>query len=345
MSEPASKRRRTESEEGGSDSETQKPFLFMNSVQRSKYWFDDGNVVLRAEGTLFRVHCSMMAHQSKVFKDMFGMPQPQEQTQDVMVEDCPVITLGDTGEDVEHILAVFYDNINALDLRQKMHFSQLSAFLRLGKKYEIEYLQNEALKLLRLDFPATLDAYDKTFAGDQVKYDFPRECGPFTPVILLALDHSIPSVLLSAYLTYVSSVTPRELFTGKEGDILTSSITAICALDRDRLLRCAFNIIQTWWAGLGACSNNSNSCTNNRRSATKELALMLYPSDTGMAPRLTPWNVYEGGERTGPMKTRLCATCMTGFKDRYEDARKELWKKLPGFFGLEEWEKLKDFDA
>lgn len=40
-------------------------------------WLDDGNIILHVENTQFRVHRSVLAMNSMVFQDMFGIPQPQ----------------------------------------------------------------------------------------------------------------------------------------------------------------------------------------------------------------------------------------------------------------------------
>ena len=40
------------------------------------FWFDDGNVVLQVESTLFRVHRSILSMRSEVFQGMFSVPQP-----------------------------------------------------------------------------------------------------------------------------------------------------------------------------------------------------------------------------------------------------------------------------
>ena len=72
---------------------------------RSSYWFDDGNIILQAEDTLFRVHRSVLSRHSKVFQDMFSIPQPTGQH-----EDCPVIQVSDEAVDMSIILSILYDN-------------------------------------------------------------------------------------------------------------------------------------------------------------------------------------------------------------------------------------------
>jgi len=94
-------------------------------VNRSDlYWFNDGNVILQAEETLYRVHSFMFARHCGVFKDMFSIPQPSVQTEaDLRIEGCPVIPLTDKIEDVENLISLLYDN-NKWVL-QAIHFLNL----------------------------------------------------------------------------------------------------------------------------------------------------------------------------------------------------------------------------
>jgi hypothetical protein len=76
---------------------------------RSMYWFEDGNIVLQAEETLFRVHQSVLSRHSSIFKDTFAMPQPPSQ-ENKYTEGCPVLPLSDTAEDINNLLSLLYDN-------------------------------------------------------------------------------------------------------------------------------------------------------------------------------------------------------------------------------------------
>jgi len=80
-------------------------------TQRSRFWFDDGNVILQTENTQFRVHRSLLSLHSNVFNDMFSVPQPTDTTTIPDVDGCPVIPLSDKTSDLEHILSIFYENI------------------------------------------------------------------------------------------------------------------------------------------------------------------------------------------------------------------------------------------
>jgi hypothetical protein len=83
----------------------------------------------------------------------------------------------------------------------------LGAILRLGKKYDIEYLCEEGLKLLRLEFPTTLEKWHAC-SGNDIRI----HCGLGTTSVamtVIGLSHelSIPRCLPVAYFRFVTSNT------------------------------------------------------------------------------------------------------------------------------------------
>lgn len=75
-------------------------------ADRGDPWFDDGNIILQAEGKQFRVFRGILAASSSVFGDMFTIPQP---TDEKLVGGCPVVHLSDTAEDLHHVLKALFD--------------------------------------------------------------------------------------------------------------------------------------------------------------------------------------------------------------------------------------------
>lgn len=71
-------------------------------------WFDDGNIVLEAEGKQFRVHRGVLEKHSSVFKDMLSVPQPPE-SDEPTIDGCPIVQLPDKADDWEHLLNSLYD--------------------------------------------------------------------------------------------------------------------------------------------------------------------------------------------------------------------------------------------
>ena len=74
--------------------------------KRGRLWLDDGNVILLAQETGFRIHQSVLTRRSKVFRDMFSLAQP---SQSESVEGCPVVPLSDHKGEVTHMLLALYD--------------------------------------------------------------------------------------------------------------------------------------------------------------------------------------------------------------------------------------------
>ena len=75
-------------------------------------WFDDGNCVLQAENTVFKVYFGLLAKYSVYFQTMITLPQPDANAEEPqpMYENCPVIPLlGDSAKDAEYFLRALSD--------------------------------------------------------------------------------------------------------------------------------------------------------------------------------------------------------------------------------------------
>ena len=76
-------------------------------TRHSTLWFDDGNIVLIAQDTAFRVHSSILSLKSPVFKDMFSMPQPASGADSF--EGCPAVLLTDNPTELADLLDFVYN--------------------------------------------------------------------------------------------------------------------------------------------------------------------------------------------------------------------------------------------
>ena len=91
-------------------------------------------------------------------------------------------------------------------MRERMSIDFLVSILRLGKKYDIDYLNKEGLKRLRLEFPTTLGKWHACYGGySQIKSGDVSNLEE--TVIGLGHELSIPSCLPSAYLLFVTQST------------------------------------------------------------------------------------------------------------------------------------------
>lgn len=83
------------------------PPVLVADAKWSDIWFEDGNVVIQAEGTYFKVYRGALAASSPIFQDMFRIPQPPSRGE-ITVEGCPVVYLSDTAADVTIVLQALF---------------------------------------------------------------------------------------------------------------------------------------------------------------------------------------------------------------------------------------------
>lgn len=89
-----------------------------NITKHPTLWFEDGNVVLIAENTGFRVYRGLLARHSDIFRDMFSVPQPQTAAEDSF-DGCPVVRMADDrADDVAIVLGILYEDSERLDSLQ-----------------------------------------------------------------------------------------------------------------------------------------------------------------------------------------------------------------------------------
>ena len=83
------------------------------AFRRGNVWFDDGNVLLIAETTSFRVHKSILSRHSEFFNDMFRLPQPAYAGGDTDVPDaqCPAVHTSESAADLAHFLGAIYNSV------------------------------------------------------------------------------------------------------------------------------------------------------------------------------------------------------------------------------------------
>jgi hypothetical protein len=74
--------------------------------QRSNVWLEDGNIVLEAQSVQFRVHKSVLASNSPIFRNMLQIPVPASQA---TLDNMPIVELHDSSTDVELMLKALYD--------------------------------------------------------------------------------------------------------------------------------------------------------------------------------------------------------------------------------------------
>ncbi|KAJ7816951.1 hypothetical protein B0H14DRAFT_2374338 [Mycena olivaceomarginata] len=201
-------------------------------ITRSEIWYEDGNVVLQAESKQFRVHWSILTGQSSFFKNLQGLPQPDENQ--LCVDGCPVVELPDSVVDVEYLMKGLY-----------LPFALHRALIRLGRKYAFRDLLDFAVARLTYENPTTIEAYDALLDSDR-KYTPTRivkSPGLLFDTITLARENGIMSVLPCAFYRILRRFeTLFDHIPRNDGTLaaLSSADLYRCVRARDRLLQAQF---------------------------------------------------------------------------------------------------------
>jgi hypothetical protein len=85
---------------------------FMSPVEADlrrceELWFEDGNIVLRAEHTIFRLYKGFLASHSSIFHDMLALPQPADGSAETY-ENCEVVYMNDSAYEMTEFLKALY---------------------------------------------------------------------------------------------------------------------------------------------------------------------------------------------------------------------------------------------
>ncbi|KZP13431.1 hypothetical protein FIBSPDRAFT_797890 [Athelia psychrophila] len=307
------------------------------STTRSEIWFEDGNVVLQAEGTHFKVYRGALAAHSPIFKDVFAMPQPPSEGE-AAIEGCPVVHLSDTAADVTIVLKALFLLSGHIVAGEPLDFAVVAAFLRLGKKYEIELLYAEALKRLRYEFPSTLKDLDEYSRHTMIKGDFRTSAD----VAKLAREQSLLCVLpLALYqcCCYAGAIfNPVAGITRDAGTttMLSAGDFLACLLAGSSLSKTQVTSTLAW---LNAPRSTYPKCTSPAPCANirKEVLYSIYfPSVNFLGHKCWSEFKYNHIDEVGEM----CSSCNAVAEQLHNDGRAKFWEALPGIFGLSKWAEL-----
>ncbi|KII91856.1 hypothetical protein PLICRDRAFT_136372 [Plicaturopsis crispa FD-325 SS-3] len=315
---------------------------------RSEPWLFDGTIVLEAQNTQFRVHKSILAASSSVFKDMFEVCRPNssesavalgQMDSDALVEGCHVVHMTDAWRDIQHMLRALYERNYHTDPTRTMPFGVVAAFLRLGKKYDIQHIHDEAMLRLTTDYPSTLEAYDSSSRLHRL------ECTSHAELFAmnLARETQTLQIIPAAMYTFASYRSLRDIMRCADRDSRTigdSTLAAslspensrACLVGREDLMDAQLEHTFSWLAKpptAGRCGYPVR-CMDERRRILAEM--MVSPII------LTALNEWD--EEPSKEGLNLCHSCRAEAQIAHNSGRQAIWDALPSYFGLPRWDAL-----
>ncbi|KAI0761577.1 hypothetical protein BD413DRAFT_589118, partial [Trametes elegans] len=104
-------------------------------TQHPVLWFEDGNIVLVADGTAFQVHKSILCHHSEAFRDILGIPRSTTPETTEMHSGRLVVHLQDSAYDITQLLNALYSAVGPF-IGPILEFPEVAALARLSHKYQ-----------------------------------------------------------------------------------------------------------------------------------------------------------------------------------------------------------------
>ncbi|KZP23502.1 hypothetical protein FIBSPDRAFT_930555 [Athelia psychrophila] len=307
----------------------------LGPVIRSDMWFEDGNIVLQAERTQFKVHRGTLVQNSSVFSDMLSFPQPPGPAS--MVEGCPVVQLSDSANDMTFVLKALFQRGFA-PTGKPLEIEIVAAFLRLGKKYDIEVLRVEALERIFTEVPTTLDEMlyngikpTRLIAeGEAICYPYTNSF-PWPAILNLAREHDLQSVIPLALYECCCLFDEASLYSYEEmaklnisaNDQVVIAAAAKCMVELQN---------ETTFSWTGAQSEMLGLCPTPELCARDVLHILRQEFLVGVHIRGTePWKYSS---------SRFCEHCRINGEIEQSRGRQKFWDSLPELFGLNNWREV-----
>ncbi|KAI0079864.1 hypothetical protein K474DRAFT_1730503 [Panus rudis PR-1116 ss-1] len=343
------------------------------AIVQSDIWFDDGNVVLIAEHVAFKVHKGQLERHSEVFRDLFTIPQPRDtelidgcpwvELHDTPSDVLYLLRALYDGMYFEKPLCSDFPFLSAVlrlsskylidNLRQRcLHRlrtdwpSTLEGWDRREKegtdennRYVPRDVYPQPLPVIRLAISLGLDELLPA-----AYYDLSR----YGPRRIVAGTRAPPSLLFPPA-PGAQNAEGNEV--PVESDMMTWSMEELQLILRGRetAQRYVIQFVETELASRGIASNCLNKHHENGRVCRESfyfIMLNVLRAVGGIShgrdadPLYTLMQTIEMVDRTDfsdgekMCGLKICIVCKTELGHSVEMARKDVWSKVPAWFGL-----------
>ncbi|KAI0676526.1 hypothetical protein C8Q78DRAFT_953454, partial [Trametes maxima] len=292
--------------------------------QDTEFWLSDGNLILVAGDTAFKVYKGLLAMQSTVFSDMLVAANPQASE---VFDDHPVVRLSDSPQDLRHLLRILVPAKTLhVSEEQGYNFDQLFALVRLAHKYGIEDVEEQALTHLKLYFTCKFDVWETQ------KLRFTVEPAHGIGVVQLArLTNNLDMLPVALYTCARLGGSITEGWVREDGTVehLTSQDLQRCIAGFGALRSDVFPTIfnATDFPPPPERLSNSMCLRELQFLRADEMTRICVASAGGLD------TLHEDINRTLD-GFAICAACRALFLRRHEIERARIWSRLPDMFGL-----------
>ncbi|KAM5539606.1 hypothetical protein V8D89_006715 [Ganoderma adspersum] len=299
--------------------------------QHEEFWFADGNLVLVARDTAFRIYRGLLTVQLQIFEDMFASASSNAQES---LDDCPVVHLSDTPEDLAHLLHVLLPTSRKVFYTRNtdppVQFDEVFAVITVAHKYGIEDVEAQALSFLD-----GTGYFSSKLPGFQ---------SPHANRLSVEPAQAIGAVIL-ARLTDTPSMLPGALYRccALCGDLLdgwTRTDGTAWYLAQENAKRCVSGratIAHLRWRMFTIIFDDKQSpfCARQNQERCRAGLQRLRATIQNHRPmeRQTLWD-WSDDLFNSLMNYRVCECCHQALQARNAAMLKNVWGRLPEVFGL-----------
>ncbi|KAJ7221390.1 hypothetical protein GGX14DRAFT_353760 [Mycena pura] len=307
-------------------------------------WFPDGNIILQAGNTQFRVYQGILAARSPIFQDMLSLRVVQPQDAE-LVEGCPLVHLPDSANEVTAFLKAIFDSEFFPSFPGHTTFDVVVGCLRLSHKYDVGYLRRRALVHLSSGFRMTLAEVDAPCSGSWER--LPGSATFSIRAIHVAREVGALWLLPHAFFELsncfaASSRVGRHIFEGlvHEGVLITlSEEDQNCFFDghdiQSKVLPLTFLAFLSSATTFGSCTDPLGLCDKIRFTIIHRAARGIIQRPACVTGLFGPPSQWDA-----PLHEDACSACSASIKGKYQDTRETFWEKLPIIYGLPPWAEL-----
>ncbi|PIL26524.1 hypothetical protein GSI_12282 [Ganoderma sinense ZZ0214-1] len=296
------------------------------------FWLEDGNLILLAGTTAFRVYRGILVKKSAVFADMFdtGSLDATE-----TFDGCPVVRLPDHPEDPRDFFQYLIPCFPLPVLLEGVPvpasvFARLHAALHLAHKYQCPEVETRALFTLKKFYTANFTQYD-VFDSTEFAFIRPQPEDSVAAVNIARLTQT-PSML--PYALYLAATLEGEMMDGykrRDGSVehLSAEDLRRCIDARGPLAREHAAVIRHVFRA----TFRAPGCRTPSACAAME-NVMLHDVEENALGRFNVLQSYVEAIEEWVLGGGLCKLCKTAMLARDVEARRRVWSLLPGMFGL-----------
>jgi hypothetical protein len=335
---------------------------------RGDPWFDDGNIILTAEGDnghvlkAFKVHRGVLARKSEFFGGMFEIPRPTTSLDPVeQTNGYPVVRMHDRADELSYLIKALYDSPYVMQyllvwyrsrlspenstfyLRNVEDFYYLAGILRLSTKYDISNLRIQATQYLIKTWPYTIGGHDEMVnqaltaprSVDDTTYPYVH------PLHVLKLAREVDlQIIVPAALYFLSTYPLDQLRSGEHPKLQSShpsrpsnelSLEDVSQYTLMYQYRINITLEFIW-----------KTCGERKCQTQKECPQVLsrFNIDQTLIPSMGAFHLMAQAMQCIDKDDAICGPCKRAFSKDVSELRERHWRELPSVVGLRSWEEL-----